>query len=85
MQKPSLFQNSNYCYRLDNLHLRRPPIGQLLDCYITEYKYPRTLSFSSFSFLPSTGLIPRGETLSHFPLILFLELNSRSEIILRQV
>ena len=41
-------------------------------------------SLYSFAFLPSTGLIPRGETIFHFPLIMFLALNSCSENILKQ-
>ena len=88
MQKPSPFQNSNYSYRHDNLHwhcyLWPSPIGRLLDYVILGYKYPLLSHFSSFAFLPSTGLIPRGETLFHFPLIIFLELNSCSENLLKQ-
>ena len=46
---------------------------------------PLTLSLYSFAFLPSTGLTPRVETLLHFPLIIFPELNYCSKNILKQL
>ena len=40
---------------------------------------------TAIAFIPLSSLFPRGETLFLFPLIIILELNLNSEIILRQL
>ena len=40
---------------------------------------------TAIAFIPLSSLLPRGETLFLFPLIIILELNLNSEIILRQL
>ena len=77
------FPKFNFCYRLDNLrwhcYLRRFPIGQLLDCYITGYKYPvlshfiHSLSYRQLAYFPEAKLSSTFLSLYSWSLILALK------------
>ena len=62
---------------------RHSPIGQSIDCAITGYKYPVHSHFIH-SHLQLTSLLPRGETLFLFALILISNQNAHHRIIPRQ-
>ena len=83
MQNPSFFQNSNYSFFIDIVICG----ALLLVNYSIAIKQSINTPYSLIlliRFPTANWPFTRGETLFHFPFIIFLEPNSCSENILRQ-